>query len=142
MLTGGGGTTTGWNKKILLEDYIVEDSKIDKRKEVTTVMDSEGNPQQIIKTIAEKRLAIRYKKILKTEEKIGDDGLPYESYVFEKKTDRDGNPTLLDAEFYSFTGSKILIDQALNDFNHDDLPAPTVIQQFQGKTGQKFYKFT
>lgn len=56
--------------------------------------------------------------------------------------DKQGNPTLIDAEFYTFTGSKILIDQATNDFTKEDLPSPTVIQQIKGKTGQTFFKFT
>jgi len=56
--------------------------------------------------------------------------------------DSQGNQTFLDAEYYSFTGSKILIDQAIKDFTHEDLPCPTVIQQFEGKNGQMFFKFT
>lgn len=59
----------------------------------------------------------------------------------KRKTSR-GNPTDEDAEYYSFTGSKILIDQALNDFTIEDLPYPTIIQQFTGKNGQTFVKFT
>ena len=65
-----------------------------------------------------------------------------ENYDFEKTKDKDGIPMLEDAEFYSFTGSKVLIDQAVNDFSVEDLPSPTVIQQFEGKQGQKFFKFT
>ena len=61
---------------------------------------------------------------------------------FEKKKDENGQPTEEDAEFYSFTGSKILIDQAMNDFTIEDLPCPTVIQEFMGKNGQTFVKFT
>lgn len=49
---------------------------------------------------------------------------------------------MFDAEFYTFTGSKVLIDQAMNDFSREDLPAPTVITQFKGKNGQTFFKFT
>lgn len=84
-----------------------------------------------------KALAIRFKKILRTFETNGE-----ERYVFEKKKDEQGNPMDEDAEFYSFTGSKILIDQALNDFSIEDLPCPTVVQQFRGKNGQSFVKFT
>lgn len=65
-----------------------------------------------------------------------------ESYVFEKKKDQDGNPMEEDAEYYTFSGSRIMIDQALNDFTPDDLPCPTVIQQFQGKDGKTYTKFT
>ena len=60
----------------------------------------------------------------------------------EKKKDENGMPMQEDEEFYSFTGSKILIDQAMNDFTVEDLPCPTVIQQFRAKNGQTFVKFT
>mgnify|MGYP006896824535 CR=1 FL=1 len=46
------------------------------------------------------------------------------------------------AEFYAFTGSKIMIDQALHDFGPEDLPAPTVISQVRGKDGKLYTKFT
>ena len=74
--------------------------------------------------------------------RIGEDGQLHERYEFEKERDSQGNQTFLDAEYYSFTGSKILIDQAIKDFTHEDLPCPTVIQQFEGKNGQMFFKFT
>lgn len=104
--------------------------------------DSNGQMQNISKVVAGKMMAIRYKKILETREEMDEDGNIFESYVFEKERDSEGNASLIDAEFYSYTGSKILIDQAMNDFSHDDLPSPTVIQQFRGKTGQTFFKFT
>lgn len=63
-------------------------------------------------------------------------------YVFEKQKDKNGQPTLIDAEFYAFTGSKILISQAEQDFTHEDLPCPTIIRQLKGKGGQTFFKFT
>lgn len=69
-------------------------------------------------------------------------GNTYESYDFEKVRDKDGSTTFNDAEFYAFSGSKILIDQAVNDFSKEDLPCPTVIQQIEGKSGQTFFKFT
>ena len=43
---------------------------------------------------------------------------------------------------YSFTGSQILIGQAEEEFNNDDLPADTVIMELVNKQGKKFYKFT
>ena len=138
----GGGKNESWNKKIYLEDYKIEDSKIDRQKVTVTVPDSTGNLQEITKMVANKVLAIRFKKIVETIQTESADGTIHESYVFEKVRDKDGNPTLLDAEFYAFTGSKVLIDQAQNDFSCEDLPAPTVIQQFEGKNGQTFYKFT
>lgn len=113
------------------------DSKIDKDKIHVQVEDSDGTEHLVEKSKPNKALAIRFKKILKT---FGTD--EEEKYVFEKKKDENGSPTDEDAEFYSFTGSKILIDQALNDFTIEDLPCPTVVQQFQGKNGQTFVKFT
>ena len=45
-------------------------------------------------------------------------------------------------EYYSFTGSKILIEQAQTEFTREDLPAPTVISVQSNKRNKKFYKFT
>ena len=45
-------------------------------------------------------------------------------------------------EYYSYTGSRVLIEQAQNEFGKDDLPAPTVIQIAVNKRNKKFYKFT
>ena len=132
-MKGGGKSQV----KILLIDYKVMDSKIDKDKIQVQVEDSDGEEHLVEKSKPNKALAIRFKKILKT---FGTDD--DEKYVFEKKKDENGNPTEEDAEYYSFTGSKILIDQALNDFTIEDLPCPTVVQQFQGKNGQTFVKFT
>lgn len=131
-----------WNKKIYLEDFLITDSKIDKSKVKVNVTDANGDMKQIEKEVPGKVLAIRFKKIIETVTEIMEDGTEKETYKFEKEKDQNGQSSLLDAEFYSFTGSKILIDQAENDFTKEDLPAPTVIQQFQGKTGQSFFKFT
>ena len=130
--TGGGGIF-----KILLIDYVVQDSKIEKNTVTVNIPDSDGNNQEITKTVAGKVLAFRFKKITKTFE-MGEE----ERYVFEKQKDKDGNPTDIDAEFYTYTGSKIMIDQALNDFSPDDLPCPTVVQQFMGKDSKTYTKFT
>ena len=127
----------GGKIKILLIDYKVMDSKIDKDTIMVQVENSGGGPQMVEKCRPNKALAIRFKKILRTFEMNGE-----EQYVFEKKKDENGDPTEEDAEFYSFTGSKILIDQALNDFSIEDLPCPTVVQQYRGKNGQTFVKFT
>lgn len=123
--------------KILLEDYKIMDSKIDKEKVHVQMEDSQGNERYVEKAKPNKALAIRFKKILRTFVRNDE-----EKYIFEKKKDEDGNPTEEDAEFYSFTGSKILIDQAENDFTIEDLPCPTVVQQYMGKNGQTFVKFT
>lgn len=123
--------------KILLEDYKILESKIDKQKVMVQVESAEGAPQMIEKSRPEMALAIRFKRILQTFTEDGE-----EKYVFEKQKDEEGNPTLYDAEFYAFTGSKVLIDQAKNDFTNDDLPCPTVIQQFKTPGGKTFVKFT
>lgn len=127
----------GGNFKIYLLDYIVQDSKIEKNTVTVTIPDSDGINQQVTKTVPGKVLAFKFKRITKTFV-MGEE----ERYVFEKQKDKDGNPTDIDAEFYTFTGSKIMIDQALNDFTPDDLPCPTIIQQFQGKDGKTYTKFT
>ena len=127
----------GGEIKIYLLDYIIQESKIDKKKITVTVPDSDGNNQDITKTVAEKVLAIKYKIIVRTFP-VGDD----EQYIFEKKKDNKGVATDEDAYFYSFTGSRILIEQALKDFSPADLPCPTIIQELEGKDGKSYYKFT
>ena len=129
--SGGGGC------KILLIDYVIQESKIEKHTVTVNIPDSDGINQEVTKTVPGKVLAFKFKKIIKTFV-MGEE----EKYLFEKKKDKDGNPTDVDAEFYTFTGSKIMIDQALNDFSPADLPCPTVIQQFQGKDGKTYTKFT
>lgn len=104
--------------------------------------DSSGQSHEIRKEIPSKVLAIRFKKIIKTVSFTGPDGEEDEKYYFQKKLDKYGNPTEQDAEFYAFTGSKVMIDQALNDFGPEDLPAPTVIRQEKGKDGKSYTKFT
>ena len=131
-----------WDKKIFLEDYLVTDSKIDKTKVKVNVADANGEMKLIEKEVPGKVLAIRFKKIIETVTETMKDGSERDTYKFEKERDKEGQTSIIDAEFYSFTGSKILIDQAQNDFGREDLPAPTVIQQFKGKNGQTFFKFT
>lgn len=127
----------GGGCKILLIDYVIQESKIEKHTVTVNIPDSDGINQEVTKTVPGKVLAFKFKKIVKTFV-MGEE----EKYLFEKKKDKDGNPTDVDAEFYTFTGSKIMIDQALNDFSPADLPCPTVIQQFQGKDGKTYTKFT
>lgn len=45
-------------------------------------------------------------------------------------------------EWYSFTGSGVLIDQAATEFSRDDLPADTVVKVLENKFKKKFYRFT
>ena len=129
----GGGKITS----IYLLDYQIMESKIEKTKVTVTIPDGEGVMQDITKVVPGKVLALRFRKIVKTFILDGE-----EKYVFEKVKDKDGMPTEKDAEFYTFSGSKVMIDQALNDFTTEDLPAPTVIQQFTGKDGKTYTKFT
>ena len=135
------GGVEATSKKIYLLDYTVTDSKIDR--EIVTVMerDARGIEQEIKKEVPSKVLAIRFKKILKTFTNTGRNG-EEETYVFQKKLDKEGRATDSDAEFYAFTGSRIMIDQATRDFGPADLPAPTVIMQEKGKDGKYYTKFT
>lgn len=128
--------------KLFLEDYVIQDSKIEKQTVTVSMADSEGRVQDIPKQVPGKVLAIRFKKIIKTFTTTDFDGIEQETYQFEKVRDELGLPTERDAEYYAFTGSKIMIDQALNDFTREDLPVPTIIQQFRGKDGKDYTKFT
>ena len=136
----GGGKIGG--PKIYLLDYLVQDSKIDKDTVTVREADSEGRQQDITRQIPAKVLAIRFKKILQTFTTTGMNGEDSETYIFEKMLDELGQPTDIDAEYYAFSGSRIMIDQALNDFSPQDLPAPTVIMQVKGKDGKYYTKFT
>ena len=79
-----------------------------------------------------------------------EDGTPKQRiairYKCMKSINRDNpdNPLIEwgNEEYYSFSGSKVMIDQATNDFNRDDLPLPTVVKEFVNKQRKKFYKFT
>ena len=62
--------------------------------------------------------------------------------TYEKEKDSNGNPTTKDAEYYSYTGSAIMLDQAEKDFSKEDLPCPTVVMEQVNKLNKKFYKFT
>ena len=128
--------------KLFLEDYVIQDSKIEKVTVNVAMPDSEGRQQNIPKQVPGKVLALRFKKIIQTFTTTDFNGEEQETYLFEKVLDENGNPTDRDAEFYTFTGSKIMIDQAMRDFSRQDLPVPTVIQQFMGKDGKSYTKFT
>lgn len=137
----GGGVDSG-KFKILLMDTVVMDSKIDRETVTMMQTDPSGQNHEIRKEVPSKVLAIRFKKIIKTVSFTGPSGEEDERYYFQKKQDGNGNLTEQDAEFYAFTGSKVMIDQALNDFGPEDLPAPTVIMQEKGKDGKTYTKFT
>lgn len=61
-----------------------------------------------------------------------------------KTESSDGKERVIEngEEYYSYTGSKILIEQAQTEFSKEDLPAPTVIRVEINKNKKKFYKFT
>lgn len=128
--------------KILLIDYKIDDSILEKETVVTNVADSQGVIQAVQSEQPKKRLAIRYKRITQTRTFIDSDGEEQEDYTFEKVKDANGNETERDAEYYSYSGSNILIDQATNSFTHDDLPCPSVIIEATNKMGKKYLKFT
>ena len=95
---------------ILLKDFRIEDSVIEKNED--------GTPQQ--------RIAIRYQMI----DSVTGADTDTPTYVWK------------DGEWYSFSGSKVMIDQAENDFSREDLPLVTVIREFTNKNRKRFYKFT
>lgn len=136
----GGGKLTPI--KLYLEDYVIQDSKIERQVMSVSMPDSVGMMQDIPTKVPGKVLAIRFKKIIKTFITTNFNGEEQETYQFEKTRDETGQPTTQDAEYYTFTGSKIMIDQAMSDFTREDLPAPTIIQQFRGKDGKEYTKFT
>lgn len=73
-----------------------------------------------------RRIAIRYKVI----DHIENQDTPLQNYIWKQE------------EFYSFSGSKVMIDQAEQDFTREDLPLVTAIKEFTNKQRKKFYKFT
>lgn len=95
---------------ILLKDFRIEDSVIEKNED--------GTPQQ--------RIAIRYQVI----DSVTGADTDTPTYVWKE------------GDWYSFSGSKVMIDQAENDFSREDLPLVTVIREFTNKNRKRFYKFT
>jgi hypothetical protein len=99
-------------KIIRLLDYNIQDSIIGEN--------DDGTPKQ--------RIAIKYNRSSYVEYPVGGEG--------------DPTYTWMEQEYYSFSGSKVMIDQAVNDFSKDDLPIATVIKEFKNANKKKFYKFT
>ena len=128
--------------KILLEDFKIEDSRVEKEEVIVETVDDNGQKKMEKVTRAKKCLVIRYKRILETTVQTDIEGEDKETYTFEKEKGKDGTSGVKDAEYYSFTGSSVMMDQATNDFQKEDLPCPTVIQEFTNKLNKKFYKFT
>ncbi|MBO4995129.1 MAG: hypothetical protein J6C78_04100 [Muribaculaceae bacterium] len=128
--------------KIMLLDYAIDDSKVETEDYFAEVTGPDGVVRQERKTRPKKCLVIRYKRILQTVVQTAVDGEEHENYVYEKEKDSNGNPTTKDAEYYSYTGSAIMLDQAEKDFSKEDLPCPTVVMEQVNKMNKKFYKFT
>ena len=89
-----------------------------------------------------KVLAFKFKKVVKTFVLTDNKGEEIEQYQCIKKKDANGEPTDEDAVYYCWTGSKIMIDQALNDFTQQDLPCPTYIIQEKSKSNKFYTKFS
>ena len=128
--------------KILLIDFTFEDSKIETEDVIIEVSDGNGGMKQEKKTQPKKCLVIRYKVIKETITEIDIDGEDKETYNFEMVKDKNGNTTAKEAEYYSYTGSTVMIEQASTAFLKEDLPCPTVVREFTNKLKKKFYKFT
>ena len=128
--------------KIMLIDFSVEDSKMEKEEVIVQAHDEHGETRTERQTVPKKCLIIRYKRIVRTIKTTGIDGNDTELYEYEKERDGDGNLTSRDAEYYSYTGSSVMIEQAISEFSHDDLPCPTIIKEMTNKLNKHFYKFT
>lgn len=97
---------------IQLLDYKIEDSVIEKK--------PDGTPEPC--------LAFRYRHAA--------------SVTVPENPEEDPTIVWEEAEHFTYSGSKVMIDQAQNEFSPDDLPSPTVIKEFFNKQRKRFYKFT
>lgn len=102
-------------------DYKVDDSVIEKETVQVEETAEDGSTHMVTKEVPKKRLSLRYRII---------DHIEGTTEIWQ--------PT----DHFLYTGSKILIDQALNDFCRDELPFSTVVQELQNRYKKKFYKFT
>lgn len=114
-----GGDETKYLLQIV--DYKVEDSVIEKETVPVKETDGNGNLVEVMKEVPKKCLVFRYRRL---------DHLDGETEVWEAE------------EHFTYTGSTVMVDQALNDFSRDELPFSTVICEFKNKFKKKFYKFT
>ena len=102
-------------------DYKVDDSVIEKETVQVEETAADGSTHLVTKEVPKKRLTLRYRII---------DHIEGITEVWQT------------TDHYLYTGSKILIDQALNDFCRDELPFSTVVKELHNKFKKKFYKFT
>lgn len=124
--------------RLLLLDYRIMPSKLDSKTVKRTISDPSGETRTVEKKEAGDVLVIKFKII---EDKLQGDG-DEEYYICRKETGEEGRPSQKDAQYFCYTGSEVLIDQARCDFSTEDLPCPTVIREFRNKNGQKYYRFT
>lgn len=110
---------------IQMIDYKVEDSVIEKEVVSVKETDEHGETKEVMKEVPKKCLAFRFRKI---DHVVGEGD--------------DAEEVWENEEHFTYTGSTVLIDQALNDFSRDELPFSTVVMEFKNKFKKKFYKFT
>lgn len=94
---------------------LITDYKID---DSVFEKDDEGNPK--------KRLVIRYKMI----ENIEDTGEKEPKYHWSEE------------EYFSYSGSRIMIEQLEEDIQKEDLPLMSAIKEYHNKFKKTFYKLT
>jgi hypothetical protein len=97
-------------------------------------------------------MELRDYAVIDSIKEMNDDGTPKKCLAirFEWQgkefsyTDDRGKSVLVKPgeEYFSYTGSKVLIEQCETEFTKEDLPAPTVIKIEINKRNKKFYKFT
>ena len=97
-------------------------------------------------------MELREYQVIDSIKEFNDDGTPKKclAILFEWKgkqlayQNEKGKEVLVEPGqvYYSYTGSKVLIEQTETEFNQEDLPADTVIQVAVNQRKKKFYKFT
>lgn len=114
-------------QKLSIEDIIcVGDDESDKLIQLIDYKIEDSVIEKTEDVKPKQRIAIRYRMIDHIENSEQEEP----TYIWQDK------------EFYSFSGSKVMIDQAEQDFTKEDLPIATVIKEFTNKFKKKFYKFT
>jgi hypothetical protein len=116
-------------QKVSIEELICYEREADETRKLIQLVDYKVDNSVIEKHddgTPKRRIAIRFRKIDRVENPES------ETPVYH------WHPQ----EYYAFSGSKVMIDQAEEDICKDDLPLATVIKEFSNKQKKKFYKFT
>lgn len=116
-------------QKKSIEEVIMYANETDENAKLIQLIDFKVDDSVIEKNedgTPKQRIAIRYRII---------------DHVENPGTD-DAKNVWKPEEWYSFSGSRVMIEQALQDFSREDLPLPTVIKEYINKQRKKFYKFT